>query len=98
MSKRKLRNALEKVKTKKTEVLVTSAISHQKEEETVKEDFCSVEGMEAWQAIGVSLSVIRGLKDCGFKEPTPVQAQAIPVTLKSSGDIVGAAETVMSSW
>lgn len=50
--------------------------------------------MEAWQVIGLSGPVIRGLYDCGFKKPTPVQMQAIPVTMKTEGDVIGAAETV----
>ncbi len=55
------------------------------------------EGMEAWQTIGLGDAVIRGLHECGFKEPTPVQQQAIPLTLQSSGDVIGAAETVRTA-
>lgn len=44
--------------------------------------------------LGVSAPIIRGLHDCGFKDPTPVQAQAIPVSMETESDIIGAAETV----
>ena len=50
--------------------------------------------MEEWEWLGVPAPLIRGLNDLGFKTPTPIQKQAIAATLKSKGDIIGAAETV----
>ena len=54
--------------------------------------------MEEWEWLGVPSPLIRGLSDLGFRVPTPVQKEAIAVTLKTSGDVIGAAETVGSYW
>ncbi len=48
----------------------------------------AVTGMEQWECLG------DGLHTLGFKVPTPVQKKGIAMTMKRSGDIIGAAETV----
>ncbi len=53
-----------------------------------------VVGMEEWEWLGVPAPLIRSLYELGFKVPTPIQKQAIPVTVKTENDIIGAAETV----
>lgn len=51
-------------------------------------------GMEEWVWLGVTPPLIRGLYELGFKTPTPIQKKAIPVTMKTGSDVIGAAETV----
>jgi len=43
-------------------------------------------------SLGLNASVLKAVRDLGFKEPTPIQAQAIPVAL-SGKDIIGSAQT-----
>lgn len=43
-------------------------------------------------SLGLSSSVLQAIVDLGYKEPTPIQAQAIPVAL-SGKDIIGSAQT-----
>ena len=43
-------------------------------------------------SLGLSSSVLQAIQDLGFKEPTPIQAQAIPIAL-SGKDIIGSAQT-----
>ncbi|NBR70260.1 MAG: DEAD/DEAH box helicase, partial [Verrucomicrobia bacterium] len=43
-------------------------------------------------SLGLNQSVLHAVQDLGFKEPTPIQAQAIPVAL-SGKDIIGSAQT-----
>ena len=54
----------------------------------------TVEGMEAWQEMGVPLPIIRAMKELGFTSPTEIQRRAIPVAMDTNRDIIGAAETV----
>ena len=54
----------------------------------------SVTGMEEWEGLGLAAPLVRGLYELGFKVPTPIQKEAIAVTMKTKGDVVGAAETV----
>ena len=57
-----------------------------------------VTGMEEWEELNVPDSLIRGLYDQGFKVPTPIQKQAIAMTMETKGDIIGAAETVSTNF
>ncbi len=50
--------------------------------------------MEEWVELGVPSLLIEGLSDEGSKVPTPIQKQAIVMTMKTEGDVIGAAETV----
>jgi ATP-dependent RNA helicase RhlE len=43
-------------------------------------------------ALGLSAEIVRAVSERGYTEPTPIQAQAIPVILKG-GDLMGGAQT-----
>jgi len=45
-----------------------------------------------WEEAGLPPSIMQVLRDIGYKEPTPIQRQAIPIGLKCR-DIIGIAET-----
>ena len=97
MSKRELLYALQKQKLRKKGLLNKSPASPPDlQNQATDEEGAWLLEMEAWQEIGVSTAILKGLFDCGFKKPTPVQSQAIPVTMETDSDIIGAAETV--SW
>jgi ATP-dependent RNA helicase DeaD len=49
--------------------------------------------MSAFQALGLSDTLVKGISDLGFENPTPIQEQIIPLALESDGDIVGLAQT-----
>ena len=48
--------------------------------------------MPLFSELGLSEPVLRALTECGYVNPTPIQAQAIPVVL-SGRDLIGAAQT-----
>ena len=48
--------------------------------------------MSTFEGFGIGKSVLRALDEIGFKTPTPIQEQAIPV-IKSGKDILGIAQT-----
>ncbi|MEM6916640.1 MAG: DEAD/DEAH box helicase [Verrucomicrobiota bacterium] len=48
--------------------------------------------MPSFEALGLSGPVLRAVQRAGYDEPTPVQAQAIPIALEGR-DIVGASQT-----
>ena len=60
----------------------------------LEEPVTSEVGMDEWVELGIPTPLIKGLYDQGFKVPTPIQREAIPVTIKTGKDIIGAAETV----
>jgi ATP-dependent RNA helicase DeaD len=43
--------------------------------------------------LGVGKNVLRAIEELGFKEPTPIQQQAIPILLKNERDFIGLAQT-----
>lgn len=49
--------------------------------------------MATFEALGLRSELLRALHDIGFTAPTPVQEQAIPLLLKSPGDVVALAQT-----
>lgn len=49
--------------------------------------------MPAFDALGLRAEILRALNDIGWTEPTPVQAQAIPLLLSSERDVVALAQT-----
>ena len=55
-----------------------------------------VEDLSAWEALGVSDQVLKGLRDRGFTNPTPIQNLSLPPAIFHHNDIIGAAETVSS--
>jgi ATP-dependent RNA helicase RhlE len=46
----------------------------------------------SFAALGLSEEIVRAVSERGYTEPTPIQAQAIPVILKG-GDLMGGAQT-----
>lgn len=52
-----------------------------------------MENMESFRALGLSEDILSALQKKGFEEPTPIQAQCIPMLLKGDQDIVGQAQT-----
>lgn len=48
--------------------------------------------MEKFIQLGISDDIIKSLNDMGFEEPTPIQAEAIPVLLEGK-DLIGQAQT-----
>ena len=53
-----------------------------------------VDRMEKWDGLDVPHSVLVGLCEMGFTEPTPIQIHALPPAIRDRRDVVGAAETV----
>jgi len=49
--------------------------------------------MNAFANIGISHDLLKGLSSLGFQEPTPVQAQVIPLMLEQQVDLVSLAQT-----
>lgn len=49
--------------------------------------------MSTFAELGINSEIINALSDLGFQEPTPIQAQAIPLILKEHADIVSLAQT-----
>ncbi len=48
--------------------------------------------MEKFIALGISENVVKSLNEMGFEEPTPIQAEAIPVLFEGK-DLIGQAQT-----
>ncbi|MBI2318438.1 MAG: DEAD/DEAH box helicase, partial [Betaproteobacteria bacterium] len=46
----------------------------------------------SFQNLGLSAELLRAVAEQGYTEPTPIQAQAIPVVL-AGRDVLGAAQT-----
>jgi len=46
----------------------------------------------SFSSLGLSEEIIRAVNECGYTEPTPVQAQAIPAVL-TGGDLLAGAQT-----
>lgn len=49
--------------------------------------------LSKFQALGLSEASLKAIEKKGFEEPTPIQAQAIPIILDTKDDIVGQAQT-----
>ena len=52
-----------------------------------------MEKMIKFRELGLSDNIIKALEKKGFEEPTPIQAQTIPLLLSGSKDIIGQAQT-----
>lgn len=52
-----------------------------------------METIKSFNELGLSQTSIKAVERKGFEEPTPIQAQAIPIILGSEDDIVGQAQT-----
>src|ERR1700748_1714748 len=49
--------------------------------------------MMTFEGLGLEARMIEAIDALGFKEPTPIQEQAIPVLLSGTKDLVGLAQT-----
>ena len=49
--------------------------------------------MNTFADLGINSDILKGLISLGFKEPTPVQAQVIPLVLERQVDLVSLAQT-----
>jgi superfamily II DNA/RNA helicase len=47
---------------------------------------------DGFAALGLSEPILRAVAEMGYREPTPIQAQAIPVVLMGR-DVLGVAQT-----
>lgn len=52
-----------------------------------------MEKMIKFKELGLSEGILKALEKKGFEEPTPIQAETIPLLLKGSKDIIGQAQT-----
>ncbi|CAF1260295.1 unnamed protein product [Rotaria sp. Silwood1] len=48
--------------------------------------------IRSWNEAGLQKDILDVIKTCGYKEPTPIQRQAIPIGLQNR-DVIGIAET-----
>lgn len=48
--------------------------------------------LEKFQELNISEVIIRALNEMGFEEPTPIQAESIPVAM-AGRDMIGQAQT-----
>jgi ATP-dependent RNA helicase DeaD len=46
-----------------------------------------------FEALGIEEILLQGINSLGFKEPTPIQEQAIPILLSGTKDFIGLAQT-----
>ena len=49
--------------------------------------------MSTFQELGLQEKILTAIDELGFKEPTPIQAKAIPVLLAGTTDLIGLAQT-----
>jgi len=49
--------------------------------------------MTSFEGLGLDAKLLKAIQALGFTEPTPIQAQAIPVLLSGTRDLVGLAQT-----
>ncbi|HUN04035.1 MAG TPA: DEAD/DEAH box helicase, partial [Niabella sp.] len=49
--------------------------------------------MTTFESLGIEEALLQSLEQIGFKTPTPIQEQAIPVLLKGTKDFIGLAQT-----
>ncbi len=49
--------------------------------------------MLAFKELGLSAELVKGIEELGFKDPTPIQKEIIPLVFTSENDVVGLAQT-----
>ena len=49
--------------------------------------------MTTFNDLGLSTDLLKALEKKGFKEPSPIQAQTIPLLLANTHDVIGHAQT-----
>jgi ATP-dependent RNA helicase RhlE len=52
----------------------------------------TTETLPAFESLGLAPALLDAIRDAGYREPTPIQAQAIPLALKGR-DLIGLAQT-----
>ena len=52
----------------------------------------TIETLPAFERLGLAPELLDAIRDAGYREPTPIQAQAIPLALKGR-DLIGLAQT-----
>ena len=52
----------------------------------------TTEPLPAFESLGLAPALLDAIRDAGYREPTPIQAQAIPLALKGR-DLMGLAQT-----
>ena len=52
----------------------------------------TTETLPAFELLGLAPELIDAIRDAGYREPTPIQAQAIPLALRGR-DLIGLAQT-----
>ena len=52
----------------------------------------TIEALPAFELLGLAPELIDAIRDAGYRDPTPIQAQAIPLALKGR-DLIGLAQT-----
>ena len=45
-----------------------------------------------WKEASIPDNIMKAIKDCGYKKPSPIQMAAIPIGLQQK-DVIGVAET-----
>ncbi|XP_049290161.1 ATP-dependent RNA helicase ddx24 [Anopheles funestus] len=75
------------------EIILTKSKENDTEEEKPKPGSYSIVDYMAWFNLGVSEPIVRALADKGFKVPTEIQSQSLPVAIHGRRDLLGAAET-----
>lgn len=49
--------------------------------------------MSSFSSLGLSRGLVATIENFGFKHPTPIQENAIPLLLSGDGDFIGLAQT-----
>jgi ATP-dependent RNA helicase DeaD len=49
--------------------------------------------MLVFKELGLSEKLVKGIEELGFRNPTPIQKEIIPIILKTENDVVGLAQT-----
>ncbi len=49
--------------------------------------------MQTFKELGLSSNIIKGIEELGFKIPTPIQLEIIPIIFEIENDVVGQAQT-----
>ncbi len=49
--------------------------------------------MQTFKELGLSTNIIKGIEELGFKIPTPIQKEIIPIIFEIENDVVGQAQT-----
>ncbi|CBY18137.1 unnamed protein product [Oikopleura dioica] len=70
---------------------MSSSESDHEQDDNQEEEF-TLEGLEAWQSLGVCDEVAQTCVDLKWSKPTPIQQKSIPIAIEGK-DVIGLAET-----